>query len=562
VRPAATPGAAAARKRFLQELWGMMNWRTKGPALTAALALGTAALLTVPAVSGAAAPLRVCADPGNMPLSNKEGEGLQNKMAQVLAQAMHTNVTYDFRPSIERGLIRNTLDADVCDVMFDMPIDSDDVLTTRPLYRTTFVFVTRTDRNLQLKNLDDPRLKKLRIGVYETSAIREALADHGIGNVQVHYISHNGDLAPENQPSYQIQQVLDGKLDIAGAWGPMAGYYKVTKREPLTLQPANLMSEVTPLQFEMSLAVRRNNRTLQKQLDEVLVQQKDALRQVLDEYGVPLVKCDDCIISGDLPEHGPYVPQPATPPPRPTGPTVSTAQLEQWLAHGSTVTAEFSNAILADDKFRAEYLLTKHHADINAIDLQGDTPLAKAIEQRYPEMVVFLVEHGADVNKRDRDGWTPIMMAAYADDAASVKLLSSKGADVNATNNQKLTALGVASQYSKNKAALALIEAGADPGHPVGEGGYTPLMLASANDEGPLAQALIQKGADVNARNNGGVTALMMATAAGRPNMMDLLIKAGANVKAQTDRGDTALTIAHQKNDPKVLAALGEKPGA
>ena len=108
-------------------------------------------------------------------------------------------------------------------------------------------------------------------------------------------------------------------------------------------------------------------------------------------------------------------------------------------------------------------------------------------------------------------------------------------------------------------------EAGADPARPIGEAGYTPLMLATANHSEPLAQALIQKGADVNAKNSGGVTALMIAAANGRADMVELLLRAGANVKAQTERGDTALSIARDKGDPKVIKLLDEpasRPGA
>jgi quinoprotein dehydrogenase-associated probable ABC transporter substrate-binding protein len=539
----------------------MITSRKNGPALGAALVVGAVTLAFAPVASRAA--LRVCADPGNMPLSNDKGEGLENKMAEVLAQGLGTTVTYYFRPGVERGLIRTTLDADQCDVMLDMPTDSDDVLVTAPLYRTTYVFVTRTERNLTLKSLDDPRLKTLKIGVYETSAIREALADHGIGNVQVHYLSHNADLVPKNQPSYQIQQVIDGTLDVAAAWGPLAGYFKAVQKAPLTLQPANLMDDEVPLQFDMALAVRRGDHALQKQLEQVMRDKRDALRKVLDAFGVPLVQCEGCLISGDLPAHGPYSP----PAPEPTAPSaappkVSIAQLDGWLKNGASVATEFNNAVLANDQARVTYLLEKKHADINGLDLQGETPLQNAIVQRDADMVHFLIAHGANVNQRDRDGWTPIMTAAYTDSPETVKLLAAKGADPNAVSNQKLTALGVAAQYGRDKSALALVDVGADPGRPVGDGGYTPLMLASANDAQDLARALLGKGADVNARNGGGVTALMMAVQNGRLDMIDLLVKAGANVNAKTDHGDTAFTIARDRGDQKIIAHLGSPPGA
>jgi quinoprotein dehydrogenase-associated probable ABC transporter substrate-binding protein len=530
-----------------------------GPALGVALAVGAVTLLFA-AAAQAAAPLRVCADPGNMPLSNNRGEGIENKIAAILADGLGTTVEYYYRPGVERGLTRQTLDADQCDVMLDMPADSDDVLVTKALYRTTFVLAYRNDRGLAIKSLDDPRLKQLKVGVYETSAIREALSDHGVGNVQIHYLSHNADLVPENQPSYQIQQMIDGKLDVAAAWGPNAGYYQKVKKAPIVVVPTNMMDDSVPMQFDMAVAVRRNDRDLQRRLNQALQDKRDALRAVLDDFGVPLVSCDSCIVSGDLPAHGPYKEAPDAPEPA-RAPKVTIAQLNEWLAHGADVNVEFNNAVMAGDQVRAAYLLDKKHASVAALDPQGETALHQALVQREPAMVAFLIARGADVNQRDRDGWTPIMTAAYCDDADDVKLLAQHGADPNTMSVQKLTPLGVAAQYGKDKAALALIEAGADPSHGIGDAGYTPLMLASANDAQALAQALIKKGADVNARNGGGVTALMMAAANGRADMVKLLVAAGADVKAQTERGDTALSIARGKGDEKVIKLLDESPG-
>ena len=448
--------------------------------------------------------------------------------------------------------------------MLDMPADADDVLTTTALYRTTYVLAYRNDRGIAIRSLDDPHLKRLRVGVYETSAIREALADHGVGKVEVHYLSHDGDLVPENQPSHQIQEVIDGKLDVAAAWGPLAGYYKVVKRAPLTVQPVNLMDDSVPLEFDMAIAVRRTDHDLQRRLEQAMHEQRDALRTILTDFGVPLVSCDTCIISGDLPAHGPYA-APTAPRPSRAAPVVTIAQLNDWLSHGASVNTELNNAVVGDDQARVAYLLETKHASLAALDLQGETPLQHALQQRSPDMVAFLIAHGADVNQRDRDGWTPLMTAAYGDDAADVRLLVAHGADPNAVSVQNFTPLGIATQYGKEQAAVALIESGADPGRAIGDGGYTPLMLATANHAPDVAQALIRKGADVNARNGGGVTALMIAAANSRADMVELLVRSGADVNVQTERGDTALSIARAKGDEKVIKLLDEasgRPGA
>jgi len=524
----------------------------------AILAHASAAIFAAATAAGAEriGSLRVCADPGNMPFSNNRGEGIENKIAEVLARSLGTWVQYYYRPGIERGMTRTTLYADECDVMFDMPSDTERVLVTTPLYRTTFVLASRSDRGITIRNLDDPRLKTLKVGVYQTSAIREALTDHDVRNLSIHHLSHDGDLVAEDQPAYQVQQMVDGKIDIAAVWGPFAGYYKAMKHAPIALQPVNLMEDAVPLEFDMAVAVRTSDKDLQAQLERALHTEHDAIRSILTEFGVPLVRCDTCLVSGDLPSHGPYAP-----PKRPAEsvsrtPTVSVAQLNDWLAHGANVNVELNNAVLAGDKVRIAYLLDKKHATIDAQDLQGETALQTAIRQKSESLVRYLLERGAGVAVPDRDGWTPLMTAAWVDEGSIVTLLTKQHADPNAAGAGNLTPLGVALQGGKDAATVALIEAGADVNGPVGAAGYTPLMLAVARQSKTAAEAVLKRGADVNARNQGGVTALMIAAAADQPELVALLVQAGANVAAQSETGETALSIARAKDYQAVMKLL------
>jgi len=529
------------------------------------ITLGISALLL--GLSGtalAAAPiasLRVCADPGNMPFSNSRGEGYEQKIAQVIAEALGTNVAYYYRPGIERGMTRQTLNSDNCDLMLDLPGDADGVLSTAPLYRSTFVLATRTDRNLDFKNLDDPRLKTLKIGVYQTSAIREALDEHDVrNNTVIHYLSHDADTNPEDEPVYQVKQVVDGSLDVAAVWGPFAGYYKAMKHAPITVQPVNLMEDDVPMEFDMTLAVRTQKREFRDQIEAAVRQQKDKIHAILVDYGVPLVKCADCIIDGDLPSHGPYK---AAEKPQYRGPAISNvtiAMLDDWLAHGSKPSTELNNAVIAGDPVRVSYLVEKKHADINARDSQGNTPLTNAVRIKSADMVAYLVEHHADVSRADSDGWTPLMTAAWIDDGGLIEYLVSHKADINAKNPAGLTPLGVASEYGKDIAVVALVKAGSDVNQRIGSG-YTPLMLAVAGRSDRSAKALLDHGADVNARNAGGITALMIAAAANEADLASMLIKAGADASAKDENGKTALGIARDKGNDAVIKLL-EQPTA
>ena len=504
--------------------------------------------------------LTVCADPGNMPLSNQKGEGFENKIAEVLGKTLGASITYYWRPSIERGLMRTTLSDGNCDVWLDMPSDTEGASVTTPLYRSTFVFVYRNDKGFgQFKTLDDPRLQGLRIGVFQVSAVRQALAQHGImANTVIQYLSHNGDLVAENQPSFQVQQVVDGQLDIAAAWGPMAGYYKTIKQAPLTIQPVNTIDDSVPLEFDMALAVPRGRPDIKAAVEAALHESKADIRKVLDDYGVPLVKCADCIIAGDLPSHGPYkeiaLPK-ETASAKQKGSDL--ARLKQSLADGADPSEELGNAIVANDAERVRYLLD-HGADANAHFGDGYTPLVNATRFGFSGLIPLLLQHKADVNIVDISHWTPLMYAAWTDNADLVKLFVGKGAKLETGDEDGLTALGIAAQNAKTHAAAALIGAGADVNRPVGKGGYTPLMLAAAGGSEEMTALLIKHRANVNAGNAGGVTPLMLVAANNAVRVGSLLLKSGADPKTRSEDGRTASMIAKSNSNEAVLKMLQE----
>jgi quinoprotein dehydrogenase-associated probable ABC transporter substrate-binding protein len=535
-----------------------LNSKTTGRILRAAL---VAALMSAggAAMGGELKSLTVCADPGNMPLSSQKGEGFENKIAQVIGSALGTGVQYYWRPSIERGLMRTTLSEGNCDLWMDMATDTEGAILLAPLYRSTFVLAYRSDRGIAIKNLDDPALKKLRVGVFQVSAIRQALADHQVvSNTVIHYLSHNADIVADNQPSYQVQQVIDGALDVAAAWGPMAGYYKAVLHAPLIIQPVNTMEDKVPMEFDMALAVPRGRPDVKAAIEQALDQRKSEIHQILTDFGVPLVKCDACLISGDLPAHGPYA---AAKPDVQRAAVDDKAQrarmadLKKWLAAGANPDDELANAIVADDLDRVRYLVG-HGAHVNAVDGEGYPPLVNAARFGFTTVATYLLEHKADPNQPDRSGWTPLMYAAWGDRADLASILLAHGAELDAVEHEGLTALAIALQNAKAKAAQVLLDAGADVNAPVAKGGYTPLMLAAISGSQELAASLIQRGAKVNAANPGGVTALMIAVAGNRAGMVGLLLKSGADVSARSEDGRTALSIAQANNSDAIIKIL------
>jgi len=527
--------------------------------------------------------LRVCGDPGNLPLSDINRAGYENKIIELIAAEMGTYVTYFWRPYLERGITRQTFDSGDCDVLLDIPVGFERVLTTEPIYRTTYVLAYRSDRGLKIKNLDDPQLKTLRLGTYQTSGIRMALAERGIrNNVELHVISHNSDLDPKMQPWQQVQEVLDGKLDVAAVWGPFAGWLKTMKGEPLVVQPVNLDEDDVPLEFDLTIALRKVDWILKYKFDLALEAKKAEVEKILRDYGVPLVQCSRCFVQGDLPSHGIYT-KPVDPTPDesnlPIAPDqkVTREKLEQWLANGADLNQEFANAVLAGDMDRISFLLEKG-ANVNRLDSEGYAPLHIAARNEQPKIIAALMAHKAEINLKDRDRYTALHHAVLRNSPETVQVLAKYGVDLEQRTPKGFTPLAFAILNNGYKAAIALIDAGADVETPDGDSKLTPLMLISGtenremtlgagieriekvnpSDPGPVevARAMIAKGAKVNDVSASGVTALLLAAAHNNAPIVGLLAQAGADATFKSPQGQTAADLARQNGNTAVVSLL------
>ena len=237
--------------------------------------------------------LRVCADPNNLPFSNDRGEGFENVLAAMLADSQRAHLEYTWWAQ-RRGFIRQTLAAEACDVVMGVPQGLDRVDTTRPYYASTYVFVSRGERRLNVQSLDDPRLARLQVGVqmigddFANSPPAHALSARGIVS-NVRGFSVLGDYARANPPARIVEAVASGDVDVAIVWGPTAGYFARRQRVPLVVTPvAPAADTVThPLRFAIAMAVRRGDTARRQQLDEFITRYQHAIDRVLARYGVP-----------------------------------------------------------------------------------------------------------------------------------------------------------------------------------------------------------------------------------------------------------------------------------
>jgi mxaJ protein len=242
-----------------------------------------------------AEPLRVCADPNNLPFTNAKGEGFENRMAALLARDLGTRVEYAWFAQ-RRGFLRNTLTAQTCDVVMGLPVDTDAAWTTQPYYRSTYVFVTRRSRNLHIRSFDDLQLHSLRIGVElvgddsANTPPAHALSRRGIVSNVIGY-SVYGDYRTNSPPSAIIAAVAHGEIDVAAAWGPMAGYFAAHQPIPLDVVPVQpqIDGRFLPQTFSIAMATRRRDKARHELLEQFIKHRRHDIDRILAEYHVPRV---------------------------------------------------------------------------------------------------------------------------------------------------------------------------------------------------------------------------------------------------------------------------------
>ena len=238
--------------------------------------------------------LRVAVDPNNLPFSNSRGEGFENKIAELIAQELGAKLEYTWHAQ-RRGFFRETLKTGDCDIALGAPAGFEMAATTQPYYRSSYVFVSRKTNSLSLRSLDDPRLRGMKIGVQIAGDIGgnpppiQALAARGMfTNIVAFNIF--GDYAEPNPPARVIDAVAHGDVDVAIVWGALAGYFAARESVPLEITPVTpQVDNGVPMSFEICVAVKRSEKDLKGQLNEILERRRADIQKILADYHVPQV---------------------------------------------------------------------------------------------------------------------------------------------------------------------------------------------------------------------------------------------------------------------------------
>ncbi len=180
-----------------------------------------------------------------------------------------------------------------------VPVGIDAAATTAPYYRSSYVFITRRDRALHITSFDDPRLRTLKIGVHvlgeqdDSVPPVHAFTSRGIVQNLVGY-SIFGNLNEANPPADLIKAVANRSVDVAVAWGPIAGYFAEHSSVPLDLTPvtADTRNPSLPFHFDIAIGVRPADTALRQQLDAELIRRHTEIAAILTKYGVPQLPLD------------------------------------------------------------------------------------------------------------------------------------------------------------------------------------------------------------------------------------------------------------------------------
>lgn len=185
--------------------------------------------------------------------------------------------------------------------------------------------------------------------------------------------------------------------------------------------------------------------------------------------------------------------------------------------------------------------------------LQRSLPYCRLLLGVMSALVLYASLHAASAGAVLADA------AGQKDNKAVLELLD-QGVDVNAAQGDGMTALHWAAWHGDAPMAQALIDAGANVHATTRINGYTPLFLASKHGHAAVIEALLRVGASPKAVSTLGSTPLMLASASGNVDGVRLLLDAGADVNAaESANGQTAVMFAAAHNRVGVIDVLAAR---
>jgi mxaJ protein len=244
-------------------------------------------LLTLAVTHGfaAALPLRVCADPDNLPFSNRAGLGFDNKIAALIAKDLDRQVVFVWARA-RRGFLREQFNKGTCDVLMGVPIGMRKLATTQPYYRSIYMFVTPSREHLQITSFDDPRLNGRRIGL---QILEEDMAPPSLPLIRSGHAAQLVGFESFGSEGNIVKAVATGRVGASVVWGPIAGYFAAKQHLPVTLTPVSPSTDPSgiPFAFSIAMGVHPTDKPLLEQLNLSISRLQPHISHLLQTYHVP-----------------------------------------------------------------------------------------------------------------------------------------------------------------------------------------------------------------------------------------------------------------------------------
>ena len=240
-------------------------------------------------------PLTVCADPNYMPYSNMQGQGFENKVAQLIGHALGRPVQYVWSSYRQKGGFENflalNLDKNRCDIIMDLPYGDPEEHFTEPYYGSSYVFVYKKNKPYNFAGgMDSPILHHIKIGFEMGTPPEMGLKMRGL---LLTATAFNTASSPRLSPEGPLQAVQDGKVDVLITWEPAVGYF-IQKHFPdlaMTAVPnTTALGAPERYMFFMSLGVAPAHTNLIPKLNAVIKSHRAQIQQILHGYNVGMVR--------------------------------------------------------------------------------------------------------------------------------------------------------------------------------------------------------------------------------------------------------------------------------
>ena len=257
-------------------------------------------ILLIPAYSaqqitgefGVKTSLRICADPKNLPYSNQDKEGYENKIANLFAKKLgDIPVIYSWFP-MTSGFVRRTLNAKTCDLIVTFPAVHEFVQNSNPFYNSSYIMMTLEEKDFKIKTLSDPLIKekKYKIGVIHATPPSSHIAKNSLFE-QVKFYQQAADPRKQKPWVDMTNDLVDGKLDIAILWGPLGGYEASKAKKSIKIVPLTKEEKVGrgKMVYRFTMGIRRNEPEWEKTINNLIKENQEEINKILREYGIPLL---------------------------------------------------------------------------------------------------------------------------------------------------------------------------------------------------------------------------------------------------------------------------------